>query len=154
MTRFNTAYDVDYDPMDYATVNDEPSMTKQSFKDEADVNFVLGRYDPIALAARMRPAGSYADVSGIGDYQDALQTMMDVEQQFQDLPPEARAEFAGLRDFLNAAMDPRQTARFEAVGLLTYPDLEESGEPSLPGGDDVSLLASSEPGAEAETASA
>ena len=66
--------------------NDEPSMTQQQFKDEADVNYIMARYqktgvlvDPLTQATR-KPM--FDDFSELGDFRDHQQAVIDAQELF------------------------------------------------------------------------
>lgn len=92
--RFRTAYDPSYDSGDYATeVPDNPSRTKQSFKDTVDVNQILERYHRTGVFDHVNEhGGSYGDADGM-EFKQALDLVNSAQDMFDDLPARARAEF-------------------------------------------------------------
>lgn len=85
----------------------EPTLTKQSFKDESDVNKIVAKYkktgDPSLLMKRTSHV--YADVSDVPSYQDALEVVRQAEETFMALPSAVRSRFnnnpAELLDFIS-----------------------------------------------------
>lgn len=72
----------------------EPSMTKQSFKAECDINNIMAKYYKTGLIDHVVNAQvKYADVSKVVDYQTALNTVMEAEDSFMSLPSQIRAKF-------------------------------------------------------------
>jgi hypothetical protein len=73
-------------------VNEQPSETHQSFKDSVDINNIIKRHrdtrQPLPSVQL-----NYADVSHIGDYRDALDTVDRVSDLFMTLPAMSRAYF-------------------------------------------------------------
>ena len=56
------------------TVNNEPSMTDQQFKDDCDVNFNVNKFTKTGhLTHLAKFQGMYADVSAIPDLAEAMQ---------------------------------------------------------------------------------
>lgn len=107
-----------------------PSKTKQSFKDECDINVLMQRYQ----ATGILPAGSaiprYADVSEL-DYQLAQDTVATANSMFSALPSGLRARFdndpAKLLGFLE---DPKNHAEAFSLGLTK--SAGSSAEPATP----------------------
>lgn len=77
------------------TVNDEPTMTQQQFKDDCDINNILRKHghDPVAFQALTRPGGVYADFSSITDYHTMLNEIVEAQTAFGALPAHLRARF-------------------------------------------------------------
>lgn len=77
------------------TINEEPTMTQQQFKDEADINNIMRKYgaDPVAFNALTRKGGVYADFSEIKDYHGMLQEVEDAKSAFSALPAQLRSRF-------------------------------------------------------------
>ena len=109
-------------------ISDEPSRTKQSFADEADVNKIMARFVATGIPPQMRE-GFYADVSEIGDYREALERVENAQRMFSDLPAKLRARFsnepADFLDFIYQADDEE----LEELGLLPARE-ESSAEPA------------------------
>lgn len=77
-----------------ATVNTEPTRTQQQFKDECDVNLIMKKYHQTGEIYHInRKQGVYADLSEVGDFQQMLHTVMEVQHTFDTLPAEVRAKF-------------------------------------------------------------
>ncbi len=73
-------------------VNLEEERTHQSFKDEVDVNKILKRHRDQRLPLPSTDL-TYADVSGLTDYRDALDNVAKVRDLFMTLPATSRAYF-------------------------------------------------------------
>jgi len=102
------------------TVNKEPDMTKQSFRDECDINHIINRYDNTGLVTHLNPAPAvYADVTGIRDYHDALNIVVQASQAFEALPAKIRTHFNNdPGEFLDAAQDPDRREELAGLGLV------------------------------------
>ena len=72
-----------------------PSMTRQEFADECDVNKIMERYEKGGMFPPMDPNREpmYLDFVGMPDLQQALACMMDAEEAFMRLPAVVRKEF-------------------------------------------------------------
>lgn len=99
---FHTQYTA---PVRIQTLNDKPSMTHQSFKDEQDVNFIIDRYTQTGFLPPLRPEGAYMDASMVEDYQTLMNNLIAVRTAFEALPDEIRQEFQSPEDWIDAALD-------------------------------------------------
>jgi len=98
----------------------KPSLTKQSFRDECDINNILRQFN----VTGQLPAGSvqpqYGDFSGITDYQSALNAVMAAQDSFLQLPAKVRAKFDNDPAlFVEFASDEANKDEMKALGLLS-----------------------------------
>lgn len=113
-------------PRVVAKVGPEPHATKQSFKDETDINNIMARYKKTgAIDHFNRYSPMYGEILPI-DYQTALNTIKTAQQMFADLPSHIRAEVQTPEGFLEFVQDPKNKERMKALGLLA-----QSGPPAL-----------------------
>lgn len=96
-----------------------PSRTKQSFRDECDINNILRQFN----VTGQLPVGSvqpqYGDFSGITDYQSALNAVMAAQDSFLELPAKVRAKFDNdPAVFLDFVSDEANKDELKALGLL------------------------------------
>lgn len=108
--------------------NDEPSLTQQHFKDDADLNKIVIRFgitDGAFLATPIDPA-YYGDFTDAVDYRTALDQVRDADLKFQALPADVRTRFnndpVNLWGFVN---DPRNADEAVKLGLLRRNDPKE-----------------------------
>jgi len=98
----------------------ERGKTKQEFKDECDINVIMGRYQKTGILPQdlNQKMPHYADVTGY-DFQQAMQTVAQARSLFEALPSDIRARFendpAKLLDFVH---DPSNRAESLAMGFL------------------------------------
>ncbi len=118
----------------------KPSRTKQSFRDECDINNILRQFN----VTGQLPVGSvqpqYGDFSGITDYQSALNAVMAAQDSFLQLPAKVRAKFDNDPAlFVDWASDEANRDEMKALGLLreetvqavvSSPSEPVSGEPA------------------------
>lgn len=102
------------------TINDEPSMTQQQFKEECDVNNIVKKFTNTGEFLHVTSKqGRYADFSEIQDYQGMLDTVIAAEEAFMSLPAQVRAKFRNdpgkLIEFLQ---DPKNEEEARSLGLL------------------------------------
>jgi len=76
------------------TVNDEPSMTQQQFKEMSDINRIMKKYHKGEMVNYLnRRPGVYGDFSKMPSYSDALQIVIDAQESFMTLPSDVRKRF-------------------------------------------------------------
>ena len=133
-------YDRDENSARSTFIFSKPSLAKQSFRDECDINNILRKFNVTGEL----PVGSvqpqYGDFSGITDYQSALNAVMAAQDSFLALPAKIRARFdndAAL--FVDFASDEANKDEMKALGLLrqetaqavvSSPSEPVSGEPA------------------------
>ena len=79
--------------VDVATVNGEPSMARQEFKDEVDINNIMKKYDDRLNAVPFTASGQYGDFSQITEFRDMLDTVIYAQEAFASLPASMRKRF-------------------------------------------------------------
>jgi len=97
--------------------------TKQSFKDECDVNFIMARYISTGeMPILNQQAPQYLDVTGL-DYQGAMEFIAGANSLFQEMPAEIRNKFENSpAKFLDFCADEKNRPEMAEMGLLR-PDL-------------------------------
>lgn len=72
-----------------------PSMTRQEFTDECDINQIMARYDKTGMLPVNAPTpAQFVDWSAMpADLQEAMHMMIDADQAFMRLPASVRKEF-------------------------------------------------------------
>jgi len=100
------------------TVNTDPSMTQQQYKDECDINHIMSRYMQTGELPRTK-LGVYGDFSDMPDYQTALNTVLQAQDAFASLPAQIRQRFGNdpgaLLEFLH---DPSNKGEAIELGLV------------------------------------
>ena len=97
------------------------SRTKQSFRDECDINNILRKFN----VTGQLPIGSvqpeYGDFSGVTDYQSALNAVMAAQDSFLQLPAKVRSKFNNDPAlFVDFASDEANKDEMKALGLLRH----------------------------------
>lgn len=99
----------------------EPSMTKQSFKDECDINTIVKRIEApgmMDLLHQQTLAGRYEDLPDQFDYQSAIEVSRQAGEAFMSLPAAARARFQNNpAEFLAFMADPANQEEAIKLGL-------------------------------------
>lgn len=120
----------------------ENSKTKQSFKDECDINSILKKYrlDEILEAQKLSP-DLYQDFSEMEDFHEAQNIIAHAKEQFAKLPSEVRENFRNdPARFLEFASDPQNIDAMGEMGLAvkrvkapkTLDDVVDAVEKALP----------------------
>ena len=99
-----------------------PSMTKQSFKAECDVNNIIKSFKQTGMVQHINQraaAGAYLDLPEGIELQEALNTVAAAEAAFMSLPSKVRDRFGNdPEQFLNFLHDPKNEAEARELGLL------------------------------------
>lgn len=106
----------------------EVSRTKQSFKEECDINNIMSKYQKTGLLDFVNEhEAQYGDATGI-DFQEALETVRSAQEMFADMPSSVRRRFdndpAAFLEFVN-----NPDNRDEAVELGLIKADKEVGTP-------------------------
>lgn len=99
---------------------EDPSLTKQAFKDECDINRIMKKWLKTGVLTHVSTAAqTFRDVSQGSDYQDLMFKVIEVEDAFSSLPSDVRKKFRNdpveLLDFIN---DPKNTEEAVKLGLI------------------------------------
>lgn len=98
-----------------------PSMTKQEFVRECDINNVLKQFSATGMLRHVSARaheGTFVDLPDPEDFQESLHQVEQARQAFASLPSKLRAEFAEepMR-FLQFVSDPANLPRMRELGL-------------------------------------
>lgn len=103
----------------YNLVFKKPSLTNQSGKNEADINYLMRRFQRQGFIPGPVSPYRFGDFTSVQDYQTSLQLILDARDSFDSLPSTLRARFdndpAKLLSFLE---DPSNRAEAEKLGLV------------------------------------
>lgn len=73
--------------------SDEPSMTQQHQKDDADINVIVKRFGVTGQLPTVQMPPSYENFGEIFDFQSAMETMKAATDSFMALPAATRSRF-------------------------------------------------------------
>lgn len=97
-----------------------PSLTKQSFKDECDINTIMGRYLRTGILPEtvQQIEGQFLDVSDV-DFRSSMELVADAWSMFNELPSDIRSRFRNdPAEFLAFSSDPKNRSQMGEMGLL------------------------------------
>lgn len=113
--------------------------TKQSFRNECDINQIMRKYrrtgqlTPAGIAARQVV---FADVSEIGDYQECQQKIKDADFAFATLSAEVRSRFNNdpgeLLDFCADSANKEEAIQLGIIQKVEEPETPPEPPPEPP----------------------
>jgi phage internal scaffolding protein len=99
-----------------------PSMTKQEFVRECDVNNVIKQYKTSGMVSHINAKaaqGAYTDLPDSVDFQESLHTIMVAEKAFMTLPAKVRDRFGqDPAEFLAFLSNPENADEARKLGML------------------------------------
>ncbi len=97
-----------------------PGRTKQSFKDDCDINIIVEKHARTGLISHLaKGVPQFADVSELPDYQTAIQQIRDAQDYFMGLPAAVRAEFKNdAGQFIDFMSQDASEEKLEELGLI------------------------------------
>jgi len=106
----------------------QPSMTKQSFAKECNINNIMARYEKTGIVEHvMEMPGQFGDVSEPLEYQEALNKVNAARSLFDSLPAQVRAKFDNEPFlFLEFAQNPENYGKLVEMGLAVAPETPET----------------------------
>lgn len=99
----------------------KPSLTKQSFKNECDINKIMDAYQASGVLTHVKQfQGNYGDFSNNpGSYHEAMNQVVKAQTMFLTLPSNIRKRFDNdPGQFLDFISDPSNEAEMFALGLI------------------------------------
>ncbi|QXP08341.1 MAG: internal scaffolding protein [Arizlama microvirus] len=104
------------------TVNTDPSLTHQEFKDECDINCIMNTF---AVTGMPPPAGydkppMYGDFTDVPDFLEYKNTVLEAKESFDTLPDSIRKNFKNYSTFVGWL----ENATYEDavnIGLIEVP---------------------------------
>ena len=103
-------------------------LTKQSFKEEVDVNKIIEKAARGQVVPGQLRDAIYEDFSSMPSYQEALNLVLRAEEQFAGLDAKLRARFSNdPSQFLAFMEDPKNVEEHISLGLATRRKEDPSG---------------------------
>jgi len=108
-----------------ATVNVEPSLTRQEFTDMSDPNWIIDRHAKgqdisMFLNPRQPVQGDFSDMPQ--SFHEIMNITVQARQQFADLPESIRSQFGNNPiAFVDFIMDPKNAEKLIEMGLFEKP---------------------------------
>lgn len=110
------------------------SLTKQSFKDEANINNIMARYEKTGVVDNvMVNPGQYGDFSEVTTYQESLNKIYEAQVMFDSLPAQIRAKFENDPVlFVEFCSDENNHEKLVEMGLAQKVKKDEEIQPKIP----------------------
>jgi len=103
------------------TINNQPSRTDKSQKDQCDIKNIMKKYGGIHQVPPLSK-GTYMDLTTLPSYQEALHTIRDADQAFDGLPAKLRKKFNNdPKEMIDFLADPSNTDEAIKLGLVNTP---------------------------------
>lgn len=101
-----------------------PSLAKQSFRDEANINNIMARYERTGIIEHQNKFnGQYGDFTSDLDYHGAMNQVIAAQNMFETLPAKVRAKFNNdPGQFLEFADNPENSDELIEMGLASAPE--------------------------------
>lgn len=109
----------------HQTINDLPSKTVQSDRNQSDIKAILRRYNATGIVDHLnRVEGVFMDISEFTDFRDMQLQTKEAEKAFMQLPSKAREVFDhDVYTWLDYAHDPEKRVdlipKLQALGFDT-----------------------------------
>jgi phage internal scaffolding protein len=103
----------------FSKVFKKPSLTKQSFKAECDINNVMTKFEKHQQITHLNNGNpAYGDFSTPEDYQQSFNTVLEAQKSFAALPSDVRAKFTNDPiKFLEFVNNPENEEEIKSLGL-------------------------------------
>lgn len=111
------------------------SLTKQSFKEECDINTILKNYRKTGMIEHQaKYQGNYSDLSSAPDYHQAMTQIAEASAAFNSLPSELRNTFGNdPAEFLAFVQDEGNADALVEMGLAkAVPGASAESPPASP----------------------
>lgn len=117
------------------TVIEGKSRTKQSFRDECDVNTIMGTWRKTGQVAHLaKNPPRYGDFTTADDYLSACNKVLDAQSAFGELPAEIRARMHNSpAELLRFLADPENVEEARKLGLVEPAEEEPAPAPAPEG---------------------
>lgn len=124
-------YDVDQASDDSALLFTEPTLAQQQFKDDCDVNVIVSRFIKTGQLPQVTAQAMYGNFLDAPDsYQDALNSVIQAQDGFDELPAKLRERFGNdPYELLKFVSDEKNRDEAISLGLIASP---APSEPSVP----------------------
>ena len=113
----------------------QPSMAKQAFKSECDINTIMRRFEKDAVLDHVsKVQGRYEDFTRYpGDFEEAMALVTNAREMFLTIPSTIRDRFDNDPGaFLDFAQDPANEDAMREMGLL--PPADKGAPAPVPSG--------------------
>jgi len=102
-------------------------MTKQSFKDECDVNHIMRRYEKTGIFPEQTSLPQFLDLTSLpSNFQEMQEIVVNAQEQFMALPAQIRKKFHNdPAEFVDFCQDPANQEELYNMGLAERPQEQQ-----------------------------
>ena len=113
-------YDVDLASDKHGLKCEDPSLTQQQFKEESDINTIVDRFMKSGVMPNPVNMPQYIDYEGVFDFQSAMNTVRQADENFMRMDAKIRARFNNSpQEFLEFFGNPENVEEAIRLGLAT-----------------------------------
>lgn len=99
-----------------------PSLAKQEFKEECDINTIMRKFGVTGVLPAATRMPQYGDFENAMDFQESMLAITAARESFMAMPADVRYEFANdPQRFLEFCSDPKNAERASKLGLVKTP---------------------------------
>ena len=111
-----------------------PSLTRQEFADECDINILMDKYEKTGIISHVNPRNpQYLDLSDVPDLQTAHQIIQTAASEFMALPAKVRREFDNdPMKFVEFGQNPDNIEKMREWGLAAPAKSSEASTSDAP----------------------
>lgn len=115
------------------TFNTEAGLTKQSFKDECNINKIMDKFQKTGVISHYANHGpQYMEIAP-GDFLDAQLVIAKAQTMFEELPSQVRKRFDNSPEqFLEFVQNPNNQEEAYKLGLASEPPVKPSEQDKPP----------------------
>lgn len=111
----------------------ESSPTKQSMRDECNINNIMARYQRTGTVAHLNRFGPMYGFAPAVDFRDALEMIRKGQEMFSELPATVRKRFNNsAHEFLAFVQDQRNLSEMRELGLANAASRPPAGAQTTP----------------------
>lgn len=115
-------YDTDLVSLETSLECKDPTLTKQSFKDESDINTIIHRFGLDGQLPTNVRQPQYGDFTGITDFHTAANAIAAANESFDEMPAHVRSRFNNDPGaFVDFCLNPDNKDELIKLGLVEKP---------------------------------
>lgn len=120
--------------LDFIEDDENKNRTKQSMKDECDINNIMMRYTKTGMITHLaRGVPQFADVSKLTSYKEAIDNIHAATEYFYTLPAKVRSKFENdPASFIEITTSPDAKEKLTELGILALENKESKKEAPIP----------------------
>lgn len=135
MTTFlRTAYNYDINAASIASGLEckDPTLTKQSFKEETDINTIVNRFKINGELPQNVRLPTYEDFTGVFDFHSSMNAIRQAQEAFDKMPANVRARFHNdPGEFVDFTANKDNLAEARKLGMVPPEEIPEPEAPPM-----------------------